>query len=379
VAPDGSLHIADQNNHRIRRVVFDSTPPEITPVVTGALGNNGWYVSDVTVNWDVQDPESAITSTSGCEMTEVLADTLGTTFTCTATSAGGTASESVTIMRDARRPTIQATTSHGPAASGWYNIATGAPTVSFSCSDDAPGSGLDGPCPDAVTLGEGENQSVTRGISDRAGNMASVTVEDLDVDLTPPSVVIATPPDGAAYLLGQAVASSYSCSDTLSGIATCVGPVASGANINTATVGSKNFTVNATDQAGNPASRTHTYDVHYMFNGFLPPIDNLPVVNVARAGRTYPVKWQLKDAVGNFISSLDSFSSLLWAPIACDAAPEVLVEEEAAATGATTVRYDATTNQFIFNWQTSSTWRGCYVLQLELNDGSYHYAKFNFK
>jgi hypothetical protein len=29
----------------------DSTPPVITPNVSGILGNNGWYVGNVTVNW----------------------------------------------------------------------------------------------------------------------------------------------------------------------------------------------------------------------------------------------------------------------------------------------------------------------------------------
>ena len=42
----------------------DSTPPAITPNVSGTLGTNGWYVSDVTVSWSVVDNESAISSSS---------------------------------------------------------------------------------------------------------------------------------------------------------------------------------------------------------------------------------------------------------------------------------------------------------------------------
>ena len=69
----------------------DLTPPVITPTVSGTAGSNGWHVSDVAVSWTVADPETDVTSTEGCESSSVTTDTTGTTFTCTATSGGGTA------------------------------------------------------------------------------------------------------------------------------------------------------------------------------------------------------------------------------------------------------------------------------------------------
>ena len=33
----------------------DDTPPVITPSISGTLGSNGWYTSDVTVSWSVND------------------------------------------------------------------------------------------------------------------------------------------------------------------------------------------------------------------------------------------------------------------------------------------------------------------------------------
>ena len=84
----------------------DDTPPFVVPSVTGTLGASGWYTSDVTVAWSVSDPESEVTSTNGCGSVTVTEDTAGTTFTCSATSAGGTASESVTIKRDTTAPTV---------------------------------------------------------------------------------------------------------------------------------------------------------------------------------------------------------------------------------------------------------------------------------
>ena len=84
----------------------DSTPPVVTPVVTGTAGASGWYRSSVSVSWQVTDPESPITSTSGCGATAVTSDTSGVTFTCSATSAGGTSQQSVTIKRDTVLPLI---------------------------------------------------------------------------------------------------------------------------------------------------------------------------------------------------------------------------------------------------------------------------------
>jgi hypothetical protein len=86
--------------------VADATPPVITPVVTGTLGDNGWYTSDVAVTFTVADPESPITSPA-CAASSLTTDSEGATFTCSATNdAGLSASASVTVKRDATKPTI---------------------------------------------------------------------------------------------------------------------------------------------------------------------------------------------------------------------------------------------------------------------------------
>jgi len=134
----------------------------------------------------------------------------------------------------------------------------------------------------------------------------------------------------------------------------------------------------ATDKAGNVSVPVTTnYNINYNFVGFLQPIDNLPVVNTANAGRTIPVKWQLKDANGVLVSDLTSLTSLLAAPMVCSAAPAAIVEEQLRSPGSTVFRFDGT--QFIFNWQTAKSWSGCWLLQTTLNDGTVHYAKFQFK
>jgi hypothetical protein len=84
----------------------DITPPAVASALSGTLGSNGWYVSDVEVSWTVVDPESVVSSQTGCDPTAVVADTASTTFTCEATSAGGTTAASVNVKRDVTPPAV---------------------------------------------------------------------------------------------------------------------------------------------------------------------------------------------------------------------------------------------------------------------------------
>jgi len=95
-----------------------------------------------------------------------------------------------------------------------------------------------------------------------ASGSFSITVRDK----TPPTIVVTTPASGTVYALNQAVAASYACADNVSAVATCVGPVSNGANVDTKTAGTKTFTVNASDVAGNTSSRSVAYQVlcHYV-------------------------------------------------------------------------------------------------------------------
>jgi PKD repeat protein len=134
-----------------------------------------------------------------------------------------------------------------------------------------------------------------------------------------------------------------------------------------------------TDDSGNvsaPALRTVT--VRYVFTGFFAPVRNLPIVNVASAGRLVSVRWRLSDAAGNPVSSLGSFTSLMSGPIACNAPGDVSEEQMAAADGGP-LRYDPDAGQFVFNWRTSREWAGCRLLRLTLADGSRTYAMFRLR
>ena len=90
-------------------VIADTTPPVITPVLSGTLGSNNWYIGNVSVSWAVTDPESAVTGTSNCGFSTLSANTPGTTLTCTASSSGGTATRSVMVKIDKSVPTCTVT------------------------------------------------------------------------------------------------------------------------------------------------------------------------------------------------------------------------------------------------------------------------------
>jgi hypothetical protein len=218
------------------------------------LGNNGWYRSDVAVSWTVVDNESAITSKVGCDSTTVADDTTGRTFTCSAISSGGTASQSVTIQRDATPPTIAGSASPAANARGWNNSAV---TVSFACTDAT--SGIAG-CTARQILGEGANQAANGTATDNVGNTAATSVTGINIDLTPPTVSVTGVTDGAIYTLGSVPAAGCTTTDALSGVQTSAAPSVTGGDAN----GLGTFTASctgATDNADNPGSASATYQV----------------------------------------------------------------------------------------------------------------------
>jgi hypothetical protein len=428
----------------------DSTPPDITYEISGTLGNNGWYTSDVFVDWTVNDSESEVTIDDGCVDTLIDYDTASETLSCSASSAGGSAGPvTVTIKRDATSPSISgsaspaangagwnnsdvavsfscddnlsgvascgpdatlstegagqsvpgtvvdnagnsAGTTVGPisldktaptisasinpavGSTGWYNSTTGAPTVSFSCNDTG-GSGLAGSCPSAVTLGEGVDQSVSGGpVSDVAGNNSGIaSISDLDVDLTAPSVSVTGVSNGATYTLGSVPAAGCSTNDALSGVATNATLSVSGGPVGSVTASCNG----ALDNAGNSGAASATYSVIYSWSGFFQPIDNNGVFNVVNAGRTIPVKFSLGGDQGLAILAAGSPSSTV---VACPASATVDTLEE-TTTATSGLRYDASANQYIYNWKTLTSYAGtCRRLTVTLVDGTTHTALFKF-
>lgn len=138
-----SLHVqaGDTYGFRVEGSNFDSSrlfrgrlelaaAPIIRSAVSGTAGSHGWYKSDVTVGWQVTD---WATPPASCPPVTVAADTPpeGVAITCNAVSAGGAASASVVVKRDATAPV---TTDNAPP--GW---ASGNVTVQLTAVDSSSG------------------------------------------------------------------------------------------------------------------------------------------------------------------------------------------------------------------------------------------------
>jgi hypothetical protein len=152
----------------------------------------------------------------------------------------------------------------------------------------------------------------------------------------------------------------------------------------TSTIGGKDVTFTAVDNVVNTDTKTCTYQVNYNFIGFLSPLNPNPAVaNVGTAGRTYPVKWQLTDGATppNYITDAAGSTTVKVDKISCTTLSGDPTDpiDYAASTSAAGLRYDATANQYIYNWGSPSTKNACYRMTITTPDGQPHIALFQMK
>jgi hypothetical protein len=100
-------------------------------------------------------------------------------------------------------------------------------------------------------------------------------------------------------------------------------------------------------------------------------VDNLPVVNVANAGRSIPVTFGLGGNQGLAIVA-PGYPLVNLAP--CDPGPTDLVETYAEGSG---LRYNPQSRHYSYVWKTQKVWAGkCGKLKILLVDGTLHEAEF---
>ena len=247
--------------------INDTGAPSSSHQLSAAANANGWHNADVTVSLTGSDNGSGLNgihySTDGgaayaaydAANKPVISTEGTTTFSYYAVDNAGNqgAEQSFTVKLDKTAPTIAGSASPLPNAAGWNNTNV---TVSFDC-DDALSGVPAGNCPADVLLeNDGADQSVTRSVTDAAGNTTSDSVSNVDIDKTAPSAPTATtnplnPVANSGGFFKDTVTVSYSGStDTLSGVASYT------ANETFSTSGTHSYSGKATDAAGNDSLAT---------------------------------------------------------------------------------------------------------------------------
>jgi predicted extracellular nuclease len=192
------------------------------------------------------------------------------------------------------------------------------------------------------------------------------------VDTTAPFVSLLGVSNGATYILGAVPVATCSTTDSASGVATpatlsIVGGTPNHVGHFTATCSG------AADVAGNHAAPVSaSYDVHYVFSGFLTDLSpDGPDGKTFRVGSTVTVKWQLQNAQGAFIVTP---SSVLTIQVAPD--PSCVAGQEGLAVDANFTGHGLQENndRFQFNWKTTGLSAGCYAFLLPLDDGTVNSA-----
>jgi hypothetical protein len=354
-------------------VNIDRTAPAISPQVTGTLGNNGWYTSDVHVAWTIDESPGSILGTTGCEATNVSADTAGVTFNCSVTSAGGTTNSSVTIRRDATPPVLSfGTPSPAPNTNGWNKTNV---SIAFTRSDALSGLASTSVASPLVIRTEGANVTGQVVVTDNAGNVATFTSVARNIDKTAPVLDFPSPADGAHFGLYQEAFADYSCNDV--SLLSCTASVADGDYL-TRTSGSRSLKVTARDLVGFTTTQTHYYYVEPYFNwtAFQAPSNTPPTLNLVTRGALVPIRWQLADGEGGWVTNTASFTSATVTTVSCGSAPVAPYTE--AASGAAGIFFDESTHTFTYNWATDASWTGCRKLVVKLKDNTTHELRFKF-
>ena len=116
----------------------------------------------------------------------------------------------------------------------------------------------------------------------------------------------------------------------------------------------------------------------YTFHGFYAPVDNPPVVNVGRVGKTYPLKFSVTDESGATVSDVAAVQEVTTTRVKCAALCNLPTDKlEVTTSGGPGLSVDPTTGRFVYKWKASS--RGCFTVTVVLSDGQSFEAYFRVR
>jgi hypothetical protein len=190
---------------------------------------------------------------------------------------------------------------------------------------------------------------------------------------SPPVVSVTTPVQGATYTLGQTVIAAYACTSPVLIPLTCVGTVPNGSPIDTASTGSRTFSVVSKDSANNTTSASVTYTVTYAICWLHEP------TKVVVSGETTSIRLALCDSRGVDVSSPSITVTAVALTQAATGAP-VALTPVGSSNPQNMFRFDpdlGTNGGYIFHLGTDSLAPGTYALSFSVSgDPTSHTALF---
>lgn len=343
--------------------------PSLVGLVNKTLEAASGAGAVATYSITATDPEDG-TLPASCTPASGATFSIGATpISCSATdSNGSTVTGGFTvIVVDTTRPVVNVPTNIAAEATS----AAGRIVTFITSATDTVSGSLTPTCtpPSGSPFGLGI-MPVTCTATDAAGNTGSaafsVKVQDTTAPaLTCPANITGIP--GKTVNLGPpTVSDAVDTTPTVGNNAPATFPP-----------GQTTVTWTATDDAGNRATCSQTVTLRYTYQGFFQPVDNIPVVNTVKGGSTVPIKWRLVDANGANVTNTAVVTSTTFVPMTCGGSEDAI--EQTVATGGTSLRWDASEMQFIYNWKTPATPGKCVRLTIGFNDGTTQSANFKLK
>jgi hypothetical protein len=115
----------------------------------------------------------------------------------------------------------------------------------------------------------------------------------------------------------------------------------------------------------------------YQVIGFSKPVDNLPILNVAKAGQAIPLKFRVLDYLNQPVTGLPYLQTLTGSMSCGGNLPTDLIEEVASGSSGLQNLGDG---YYQFNWKTDTKYaNSCRTFAVKLGDGASTYLQANFQ
>ena len=111
------------------------------------------------------------------------------------------------------------------------------------------------------------------------------------------------------------------------------------------------------------------------FDGFYPPVANLPQVNTVQPGQSVPVKFALP-GISATINDVLASGYPQSGPVPCSNPGSITIGDPTVSANGNAS--SSLSDKYNYVWKTDPSWRGCRELIVKLVDGSYHQAVFDF-